>query len=100
MSNTAEAESDSSPNSVTWRWLWWLFISLLLYIVSTGPIIMLEERNIIASGGLTQQVIECVYGPLGWVVKRTPLQKPLGMYWHLWAPGLFNSKGDLNIPYK
>ncbi len=34
------------------------------------------------------------YRPLGWAYIRTPVHKPLGMYFHLWDSENFNKYGD------
>jgi hypothetical protein len=91
-----EAEDTPSISSKTsgYGWLWWVGLALVLYILSTGPFLMMVDKNIIRPGSAAEQVMVIVYAPVEWVSQDTPLEKPLGIYWHLWAPKLYDSKGN------
>ena len=55
----------------------------------------MEDSKIIRDGSALDRVLEIVYWPVEWACDNTPLEKPLGFYWHLWAPRLYDSKGNL-----
>jgi hypothetical protein len=97
MSVEAEDTPDTSSRIIGWNWFWWLSVGLVIYVLSTGPIMMLADRNSTLANTKMYQAIAWVYAPLGWIVVKTPLRKPFGMYWHRWAPGTFDSKGDLKL---
>jgi len=79
---------------VVWVWLWWLGGILFLYVLSTGPVLMMVERGLIRSGQPGWRAAGIVYWPVSWAYQKTALHKPFGMYWHLWAPRLIDSKGN------
>lgn len=90
----AENEQQDSQNGLGWGWLCWLPVTLLLYILSLGPVLMTLEKAHITTGG-SRKVILGFYQPLIWTVQKMPqLDKPLGMYMHLWLPEHFDSKGN------
>jgi hypothetical protein len=76
-------------------WICWAAGILVLYILSTGPLVLLKDRIKIRDGSALDQVLEFAYWPVEWACDNTPLEKPLGLYWHLWAPRLYDSKGTL-----
>ena len=93
MDDEADNEPKPSSRGMSWGWLWWLGLALVLYILSTGPIIMMIDRKIILPSSAAMQVIDIVYRPIDWATQTPVLAKPLGRYWHLWAPTLYDSKG-------
>jgi hypothetical protein len=68
----------------------WPFAILLLYVLSAGPVAMLNSRAVISDNNF----VEVFYCPVIWAYMDTPLHKPLGMYLHLWDPGRFDNDGD------
>ena len=92
------AEVEDRPEtgwwSLGWGWLWWLGILLLLYVLSTGPLLRMMRSKRIKAGSRAERIVATVYWPFDWAVKTKTLGKPLGMYWHLWAPELYDSHGD------
>ena len=76
------------PPPGTKRSLFWIYfvltpvIVLLLYVLSIGPVAMMQSNGTIS---LKNQFVKTLYTPLGWAYYKTPLHKPLGMYMHLWV---------------
>jgi hypothetical protein len=86
-----ETTTPIEKNSVNWRaFILWLFVILLLYVLSIGPVMMLEQNAWIAEN----QFEKPIYRPVQWIYLKTPLHKPLGIYLHLWAPKWFDKKGN------
>jgi hypothetical protein len=80
--------------------LFWLGVILLLYVLSAGPLVMMQEKHLIRYNSIEGPVIWAVYSPLSWAYYKTLLHQPLGMYLHLWAPGHFDGKGNTTrAPY-
>ena len=78
---------ERSSRDLFWLWLCWLGVAVMLYVLSSGPVMMAYDKLHIRDGSSADQVLEILYGPMFWVARNTLLQKPLVMYWHLWAPG-------------
>ncbi len=78
-------------HSINWGWIVWPCVILILYVLSSGPLIMLSQKELIPqdNGFLTK-----FYSPLRWAYNETPMHKPLGMYFHLWAPKFIDKNGD------
>jgi hypothetical protein len=55
----------------------WLPAFLILYVLSAGPMVRLEEAHIVSNATL-----EIVYAPLGWVVKNNDTAGRF-MMWYL-----------------
>lgn len=91
MNVEAQDEHERSSRGVGWEWLCWLGVLLLLYVLSSGPVVMVVTKN---HGGPVWWVIGIIYQPLRWAAEKTPLAKPLGMYWHLWAPEWYDGQGN------
>lgn len=72
-----------------WVWLCWLGGIVFLYMLSTGPVEMMEEKCRIRED--SPSII--FYLPVSWTYIYTPLRRPLGIYWHLWAPNTWDSRG-------
>ena len=68
---------------------------VVLYVLGTGPVIMMEDRKMIPGGGVVEKALEILYYPIEWLAEETPLEKPFGLYWHFWAPTLYDLKGNL-----
>ncbi|HZQ47035.1 MAG TPA: hypothetical protein VFC07_08490 [Verrucomicrobiae bacterium] len=82
-------------HSINWGFVVWPLVILFLYVLSYGPIlVMLDKGHLSRDNKLLQ-----VYGPLGWAYENTPLQKPLGMYLHLWGPESFDKNGEFKVHF-
>jgi hypothetical protein len=86
---TPTSEAKRSPGISTL--ILWSVATLLLYILSTGPVIMLIEKKRLKEDGF----VETFYAPIGWLDDNTPLGRPLRVYWHLWAPKMFDKNENL-----
>jgi hypothetical protein len=76
-------------------WLCYLGVAVMLYILSLGPVMMMVQNKSISPGSSTFEVLDTFYHPLEWTVNKIPpLEHTIGMYLHLWAPKLFDRKGD------
>jgi hypothetical protein len=73
---TAEKKSRGLGSYVVWA-----FVAVMVYVLSSGPMIL----NV----GLTSKW----YSPLVWAYTDTPLHRPIGLYWHLWWPEMFDRGG-------
>ena len=94
MNGEAQDEPEKSSRGAVWVWLCWLAGIVVLYVLSTGPVVMMEGRKFIAEGSPTERGLIIFYAPVRWAQDETLLSKPLGWYWHLWAAALFDSHGD------
>ena len=70
----------------------WPVVILLLYVLSSGPVMMMVAKRRISPDN---KFMLMVYSPLGWAMEETPLDKPMKIYYHLWAPTLFDKNGDV-----
>ena len=87
MSGTAKLapETDEKKSRGLGSYVVWAFVAAMVYVLSSGPAFGLK---------LFRYVGICrFYEPLTWVYWNTALQKPLGLYWHLWTAD-FNGQGD------
>jgi hypothetical protein len=94
MNGETQGELENRSRGAVWAWFAWLGGILFLYFLRTGPVVMMEGRKIIREGSPTERFCIIVHAPVRWAQDETLLSKPLGLYWHLWAPNLFNSHGD------
>ena len=90
----AEAAVEAKRSRGFAGYLVWGFGIVIFYLVSTGPIGLLQAKGII--GQSTGRALIPIYTPWKWAYLHTPLHKPLGMYTHLWRPDQFESNGNLN----
>jgi hypothetical protein len=65
---------------------------LVLYVLSIGPVWMLMAKGNFSASGRS---LDKFYTPLKWAYLKTPLHKPLGIYFHLWAPTMFDKRGEV-----
>ena len=75
--------SDEAPekSGKTWLYLVGLLVSLpLLYVLSTGPVVVLAAR-----GMIPESFIEAVYQPLIWFIDKTGQREPIDSYVEAWA---------------
>jgi hypothetical protein len=82
-------ETDEKKSLGFGTYVVWVFVAVVLYLLSTGPAARFE----IKTGG-AHPVLDVIYAPIGWLNDNTPLRKPLGMYWHIWCPDYFDKNGD------
>jgi len=80
-----------------WGWVWWPAVILMLYVLSTGPVLVLVHKKLIRMGGRGERVIEVVYWPIDWADRTRTLGKPLRLYWHLWVPEMYDSQGKMKL---
>jgi hypothetical protein len=87
---------ETSSRGVGWGWVFWPGVLLLLYVLSTGPVWVVYDKWLFRHPGspLVWRFLGFVYLPVRWAYQVTPLHKPLGVYWHLWVPEWYDSKGD------
>lgn len=83
-------ETSSAPTepedkgSFPWgRPILWLCFLLMVYVLSIGPVAMLDDRGYLNSRA--GQYLEMIYLPLFWAHDKTFLHKPLDVYVSLWT---------------
>jgi len=81
-----------AKHSFNWGFVVWPVLIFTLYALSYGPVERMQEK---VKGAWYLQFSAGRYAPLGWVYRKTPLHKPMGMYYHLWLPKYFDAKGEL-----
>jgi hypothetical protein len=86
-----------SSRDIFWLILCWLGVAVMLYVLSSGPFWLLAGKKIILVGTPGFRVGLSVYLPLYRASKGTLFHRPLIMYWHLWAPMVCDTKGDLRV---
>jgi hypothetical protein len=69
----------------------WAAGLLVLYVLGSGPLVMLSSRNLLPDSVLN--VLEKIYAPVEWAYEETLLHKPIGIYLHLWSKD-FDKDGD------
>ena len=97
MNGEAQEEHEESSRGLVWVWLCWLGAVLMFYVLSSGPVVMLQSKKVIRENSPYFDFFGKVYSPLNWVYLNTALHKPLGIYWHLWAPRFVDNKGNPRI---
>jgi hypothetical protein len=85
MAGETEDAQEKSSKSFGSGWLWWLGLVLASYVLSTGPVAMMEEKQLIHNNTPLYGFLCILYRPVIWAYLETPLHKPLGIYWHLWT---------------
>lgn len=98
MKGETQDEPEKSSQGLVWVWLCWLAAIAVLYVLSSGPVVMVVNRTRIPPASPAYQFSMIVYWPLARAYMGTPLHKPIGLYWHLWAPDWYKSNGDINMP--
>ena len=86
MNKEAKPETKSSRGWASY--VLWAFVTVIVYALSTGPALRLYWK------GVLNENLMIIYIPFDWLYDRSPLHKPLGMYWHLWCPLRFDRNGD------
>ena len=93
-------EPETSSRGAVWVWLCWLGGIVDLYVLSTGPVARMAGKNPAGRSGPAWSAVAVAYRPVRWAYEETLLRRPLGMYWHLWAPEWYDSTGDPRPKYK
>jgi hypothetical protein len=91
----AQEGQERSSRGLLGIWLCWLGAAVILYVLSSGPFWLMADKKIIRMGTPAWRAAQIVYYPLDWVYAYSLLHKPIGMYWHFWAPGRFDAKGNI-----
>ena len=94
MNGEIEDGPETSSRGVVSVLLCWVAGILVFYILSTGPYVMMWDKKLILPGGRGQQVMDIVYRPVDWACDVPLLRKPLRVYWHLWAPRVYDAEGN------
>jgi uncharacterized membrane protein YhaH (DUF805 family) len=89
MNDDSQDHQERRSRGLVWVCLCWLAVILVPYVLSSGPVAMMEANRRIIYGSPMHTLLSIVYFPLWWAYIHTPLGKPLGMYWHLWASILY-----------
>lgn len=78
--------------------LCWLGVAVMVYVLSLGPVMRIVQDGFIPPGPRGMPTINFIitfYYPIQWAENEMPmLNRPMGMYLHLWAPKMFDSKGN------
>lgn len=96
----AEIKSESRSHARgNINWLGWFGVAVLIYFLSSGPVMWMVAKGYFGAGrplgGATQEVVADLYYPITLAYHDTFLHKPLGLYFHLWAPALVDTHGNL-----
>lgn len=94
MNDKTQDGQERSSRGVVWVWVCWLAVILVLYVLSSGPAAMMEAKGLTIRDAPLCRFLDSAYSPLSWAYQHTPLQKPLGMYWHLWTPANVDIHGN------
>jgi hypothetical protein len=68
-------------------------VAVMVYFLNFGPVARMNQKGML--GPTASRVAATIYEPIPLAYYKTPLQKPIGMYLHLWCPELFRPNGDL-----
>src|ERR1041385_8442679 len=74
----------------------WGVGGVMVYVLGSGPAFRYLWHD---PSTPLYEVISYGYSPLRWAQWKTPLHKPLGIYWHIWCPKIYKLEGDLNTIY-
>jgi hypothetical protein len=94
MKELAETTAERKEGRGVWTYVYWVVGILLLYVLSGGPLAMWAVSRAGKPPMKLGVVTGFFYGPLYLAYERTPFHRPLGLYFHLWAPQLFDGNGD------
>jgi hypothetical protein len=92
MNGETQDEPEKSSRGTDWVWLCWL-AGIVVYVLSTGPFVMMVDKGIIRIDGPVHRALLTAYALIFWADEETVLYKPLGLYWHLWIPEIVDSQG-------
>jgi hypothetical protein len=95
-SNTQPApETDEKKSRGLGGFVLWGLVVVMVYVLSSGPV--LRFTGVFVGPSRSPIVAIYFYYPLWWTYRWTPLRTPLGMYWHIWRPKLFDKNGDMRV---
>jgi hypothetical protein len=95
MSAEVQEEPVRSSKDLVWVSLCWLVVAVMLYVLSLGPVMMMVQNRVISLGSPTFVALGTFYRPLELTARKVPvLAHPIGVYLHLWAPKMFDRKGN------
>lgn len=81
-------QSESNEASGRGRGLGWvaaLVVGLpLLYLLSTGPVILMMDKTNGFGGVVTWDMLREFYQPVEWLYEHTFLKQPIELYLQLW----------------
>jgi hypothetical protein len=74
--------------------VWGFVVVMVLYVLGSGPLRLRGKKGLLGGPHTpVHDTIVFIYRPLDWAYLHTPLQRPLGMYWHLWRPDMYQKNG-------
>ena len=97
MNGETQDGPETSSRGAGWGWVLWPGTVLLLYVLGSGPVMMMKEEKLIPYGDPGSRAAEIVYWPVDWAFWETPLRKPIGMYWRLWAPEWCDAQENIKV---
>jgi hypothetical protein len=97
MNTDTQEDPQPTSKSLGWGGIVWLLLIPVLYLLSSGPYVMMVDKKVILPNRSVSMVAGTFYRPLDWISRNTPLHRLLGLYWHLWAPGIYDSQGNPSV---
>jgi len=76
-----------------WGFVVWPVVAVVLYLLSTGPVLLLAHKRLVSRGLLV--VYEPVLIASDWHV----VGKPICLYFHLWIPDVIDIHGKGVAPF-
>lgn|ERR1035438_10864172 len=99
MNAEVKDKRERSSRDVFWVILCWLAVAVMLYVLSSGPVMMMCDKQVIRANTPSSKFFDNLYWPLRSAYMNTPFWKPLGVYWHLWNPNDFDRAGKIHKAY-
>jgi hypothetical protein len=93
MTEQTEKPVAPKPSRDFWSWIYWPVVVAVLYVLVSGPGQALCNRP--QAPVALCRAFSVAYTPLLRAYDHPFLRKPLGMYWHLWEPGVFDKAGNI-----
>jgi hypothetical protein len=94
MKDQAETTAERKEGRGVWTYVYWVGGILVLYVLSTGPYVLMFHKGVMDRHPKFSAVLVYAYRPLLWADRNTPLGVPLEMYMDLWRPKLLNKMWD------
>ena len=88
MTRDSTTHEEKSSRSY-WGFVLWPVAVVVLYVLSSGPALWGYHKAVIP------RAVLYAYRPLHRVFAATSLEKPFGMYLHLWCPEAYNKDGSV-----
>src|SRR5262245_35185115 len=83
-----ETTSEEKSSRSYWGFVLWPVAVVVLYVLSAGPALLAYHKALIPRSLLH------AYRPLHRVLAAASLEKPFGVYLHLWCPDAYNKDGS------